>query len=148
MVLKQKIEENLGKAFKERNELSVSVLRLIKSAIKNAEIEKKEDLADDEILNIIEKQAKQRRESMELYKTAGREDLRGKEELELKILEEYLPEKLTEDEIRDKVLETIKSLQESDKNNFGKVMGASIGELKGKADPSLVNKVVREIIEG
>jgi len=148
MNLKDQINEDLNKALKQRDELSLSVLRMVKSALKNLEIEKKEETTEEDVLLILEKQAKQRRESIEQYEKAGRQDLEQKEEDELKILEDYLPEKLGEEDIKTKVSEIVEGLTTEEKSNFGKVMGASMTSLKGKADPSLVSKVVKDILGG
>lgn len=148
MSLKEQIETDFLEALKSKNSLQLSTLRLLKSAIKNAEIEAKREFEDSDIINIIEKQAKQRRDSIEQYRSAGREDLKAKEEDELQILEKYLPEKLNEEEVREEVRKALEVLSEADRNNFGKAMGASMQALKGKADPAVVTKVVKEALGG
>src|SRR3989337_1491681 len=110
MNLKEKISKETIEELKEKNETRVSVLRMLSSAIKNAEIEKKSELSEEETVQILGKQAKQRKEAIGEYKKAGREDLAGKEEEELKIIEEYLPEMISEDEVS-KVVEEVVSEQ-------------------------------------
>jgi len=115
--------------------------RMVKSAIKNKEIDLGHDLSDEEVVLILEKEAKQRRDSIEQFKKGGREELAKKEELELSIIEGFLPEKLSEDEVREKVQEIV---EKSENKDFGRLMGAAMAELKGKADGATVQKILNE----
>lgn len=144
MNLKEKIDNDLKDALKGNDTLKLSVLRLIKTAIKNLEIEKRKELSEEDLIQVIEKQAKQRRDSIDQYEKAGRNDLADKEKNELAIIDEYLPEKLTQEEVENAISKIIATLSEEEKKNTGRVMGACMKELKGKADPSLVSKVIRE----
>ncbi|MDK2886697.1 MAG: uncharacterized protein PWP54_1260 [Thermosipho sp. (in: thermotogales)] len=142
-MLKEKIFEDLKQAMKERNEIKTRVLRLLSSAIKNFEVEKMSSATDEEIGKLILKEMKKRQESILAYKNANREDLALEEEKELEILKEYAPKMLSEEEIREIVKKTIDELNATPKD-FGKVMKEVMSKLKGRADGSLVSKVVKE----
>jgi len=144
-LLKEKISEDLKQAMKERNEIKTRVLRLLNSAIKNFEVEKMGIATDDEVEKIILKEMKKRQESIQAYKNANREDLAAEEEEELEILKEYAPKMLSEKEIREIVKKTIDEINATPKD-FGKVMKEVMAKVKGKADGSLVSKVVKELL--
>jgi ribosomal protein S21 len=137
----ERIEEQLKKAMFAKDELTLSVLRMVKSAVKNAEIEKGHELDEAETIAVIEKQAKQRQDSIEQYKAGNRNDLADREKAELALIEAYLPEKMSDDEIRLLVKKVITDNKEAD---FGRVMGAAMAELKGKADGGTVQTIVKE----
>lgn len=145
--LKEQIEEKFKNALVARNEVEVLLYRMLKSAIKNREIEVGRELLDEDVINLLEREAKQRRDSINQFKMGGRSDLVQKEEKELTIIESFLPEKLSESEIREfvrkKINETLKNKTGLD---FGQTMGIIMKELKGKADGNLVQKIVREEI--
>lgn len=141
MSIKEQIESQIKKAMIEHNEADLNLYRMLKSVIKNTEIAKGHELEDAEVLAVLETQAKQRRDSIEQYKTGGREDLAAGEEYELKTIENYLPEKLGEADVAKVVDEVIAANPEAD---FGRVMGMAMGKLKGQADGALVQKVVKE----
>lgn len=142
MSILEQIEADTKEAMKEKNETKTSVLRMLKSAIKNEEIGKKKELTDDEISVVLEKQAKQRKEAIEQYGKAEREELKEKEEAELGIIEKYLPEKLSEADVEKAVDEVLASL--GDEKDFGKVMGITMSKLKGKADGGVVRDIVQK----
>jgi uncharacterized protein YqeY len=141
MSIAEKIEDQLKKAMIDKDELSLSVLRMVKSAVKNTEIEKGHELDDAEIIAVFEKQAKQRKDSIEQYEAGDRTDLADREKKELSLIETYLPEKMGEHEIRNAVKKVISDNKNAD---FGRVMGAVMQELKGKADGGLVQNIVKE----
>ena len=149
MLVMDQIDELFKKSMSEKDEVSLSVARLLKSAIKNAEIEKKSELSDDEVMAVLTKQAKQRRDSIEQYEKGGRPELAEKERAELVIIEKFLPEKMDEGKIREIVKKKVAE-HEGDPStgsgqvDFGRVMGAVMGELKGKADGGTVQKIVKE----
>lgn len=103
-------------------------------------------LTEDQELAVLQKQAKQRRDAIEQYEDAGRDDLKEKEEEELVIIEEYLPRQLTEDEVRGVVREVIETTGAESKADMGKVMGAAMGRLRGRADGSMVQRVAVELL--
>lgn len=141
MSLKEQIDEKMKEAMVAKSELELGLFRMIKSSIKNTEIAKGHELDDEEVLSVLEKEAKQRKDSIEQYEKGGRSDLAETEKKELTIIEEYLPEKMGEDEIR-KAVHTI--IAENKEADFGKIMGMAMGKLKGQADGGHVQKIVRE----
>lgn len=142
MNLKSQIEERFKKALTERDEAGLSLFRMLKSSIKNREIELGHELADEEMSVLLEKEAKQRRDSVEQFKAGGREELAAKESAELTTIESFLPKKMSEAEIH-QIVE--KKAAEMAGQDFGRIMGAVMGELKGKADGALVQKIVKEV---
>jgi uncharacterized protein YqeY len=141
MSLREDIEASFKKALTEHNELELGLFRLIKSAIKNVEIDAGHELTDDEIMAVLEKQAKQRKDSISQFEEAGRTELAEHEKAELAIIEKFLPEKMGEEEIR-AVVKT--KVAENEGADFGRVMGAVMGELKGKADGATVQRILKE----
>lgn len=147
MNLKEKIISDLKDAMRAGDSVRRDTLRLLDSAIKNAEIEKKkreEGLNEQEILEVIGRAVKQRQDSINQFTQGGREDLAEKEKIELEIIKPYLPEQLSEDEIRKAVKEIIVGLSAVGASDTGKAMGQVMGKLKGKADGNIVRKIVEE----
>jgi uncharacterized protein YqeY len=141
-----KIKKDLQEAQKAKEELKVSTLRLLLGAIKNFEIAKQGTsyvASDEEIASVVKKEVRQRKEAIEQFKAGGRNDLVEKETKELEILQKYLPEQLSEEEIQKLVDEKIKETGARSPADIGKVMGVLSGELKGKADMSLVSSIVK-----
>ncbi|MEA2020424.1 MAG: GatB/YqeY domain-containing protein [Patescibacteria group bacterium] len=148
MSLTSRIKENLRKAIKEEASLKVSVLRMLSAALHNAEIASRGELSEEEEIEVISKEAKKRKESIEAYREGGREDLASKEEKELEIIEGYLPTQLSEQEIRDIIRKSIEDLGAVDSADLGKVMGAVMPKVKGRAEGSKVRELVVDILEG
>jgi hypothetical protein len=149
MTLKQQILSDLKSALKSGDKFKRDVLRFLDSALKNAEIEKRkkeEGLTDEEIIEIIARSLKQRRDSIEQYQKGNRLDLAEKEKKELAILSQYMPEQLSPEEIEKAVKKAIIDLQVAGISDRGKVMGKVMGELKGKADGNVVRKVVEKLL--
>ena len=144
MSLKNQIQDDLKSSMKSGDEIRRGVLRMLGAEIKNSEIVKKDALDDEEVLKVIFKSAKKRRDSIEQYKKGGRNDLAEREEKELEILEKYLPEQINEEEIKKVIREAIKETGAAGVSEFGKVMGIAMGKLKGKADGNLVGRIVKE----
>ncbi|OGY25274.1 MAG: hypothetical protein A2Z11_02810 [Candidatus Woykebacteria bacterium RBG_16_43_9] len=147
MLMQEKIQEELKKSLKNKDEATVSTLRLLIAAIKNFEISKGKagyKANDEEIAGVIQKQVKQRKESIEQYKAGNRQDLVEKESRELEILEKYLPRQLSEEEVEQIVEKKIKEIGASSLGDIGKVMGILSNELKGKADLGRVGKMVHD----
>jgi hypothetical protein len=144
----EQIQEDLKRSMKAKDGNRVSVLRLLLSSIRNLEIEKRDVLDDDEVLAEITSSAKRRRESMEAFKEGDRMDLVEKEEAELAVLQEYLPELLSPDEIRNVVQEVVEAVSATTASDLGKVMKELMPRLGGKADGKLVNEIVREVLSG
>jgi hypothetical protein len=144
MSLKEKIAADFITAYKAKEAEKVSVLRMIQSAIKNAEIDSKQELTDEDVNAILAKQAKQRKDAIAQYKSGNRDDLVKKEESELTIIEDYLPKQMSEEDITAIVEAAIAKTGATSKADMGKVMGAIMPQVKGKADGSLVSKIVTE----
>jgi uncharacterized protein YqeY len=142
------IQEDLKKAMKAKDGNRVSVLRLLLSSIKNREIDKKDALDDEEVLAEIAASAKRRRESMEAFKEGDRMDLVEKEESELVILQEYLPEQLSPEKVRTVVQEVVQAVGATSPGDFGKVMKELMPRLRGMADGKLVSEIVKEALSG
>ena len=142
-----KINKDLTAAMKDKNTVKVSTIRMLKAAINNKRIEKKSDkLSDDDIIQIISKQVKQRKDSIEEYKKGNRNDLAEKESAELKILEEYMPEQLSKADIEKEVRKAVDEVSATSKKDFGTVMRTVMPSLKGKADGKLISQVLNEIL--
>lgn len=145
MGLKEKILEDIKTAMKEKKQERVEVLRFLNAAIKNKEIEVRPNtLSDQDITAVIQKSVKQRNESIEQYKAAGREDLAEKENIELVILKEYLPQMLSEAELRKIVEEVVASTGATTAKDMGKVMKAAQEKTQGRADNKLLSQFIKE----
>lgn len=143
MSIKNKIENDLKAALKKKKEVEVSTLRMLLAAIKNFEIQRQSELSDEEVVTVVQKQIKQRKESIEAFQKGKRDDLVAKEREELEILSKYLPQQLTNDELEKIVKETVEELKAGQKD-FGMVMGKVMEKIRGKAEGSLVAEIVRK----
>ncbi len=143
-MIKEKIDKDIIEAMKSHNENALTVLRMLKSAIKNSEIQKMKDLDESDILGVIQSQIKSRKDSVELYKQGGREELAQKEEAEIAILMAYLPEQMSDEDIEAIIVKAIAETGATGMQDMGKVMGKIMPETKGKADPSKVSQIVKE----
>ena len=146
-MLKQKIQDELKQAMLSRDVLKTSVLRMLKSAFTYYEIQKGGagyEATDEDVLSVIQKEAKQRRDSIEEFKKAARPELADKEIKELEMLQAYLPQQMNEEKIREIIKQTISEIGAATAADMGKVMGALMPKVKGKADGGLVSKIVRE----
>jgi len=144
MSVMERLDQDMKQAMKDRAVLKLSVIRMVKAALKNEEIDKGRLLSDDEVLTILTRELKQRRESLHEFEKAGRVELASKSREEIDVLSAYLPAQLSEDEIRDIVREGIAATNASSKKEMGKVMGAIMPKVKGRADGNLVQKIVSE----
>lgn len=141
--MREKILNHLVSAMKEKNKDLLSVLRMVKGSIQLEEINLKRELNDDEVIQIISKQIKSRKESISEFEKGNRVDLIEKTENEILILEKYLPEQLSTDEIKRIVDEVFKKVNPSGKADMGKIMKEIIPLIKGKADMSEVNEIIK-----
>jgi uncharacterized protein YqeY len=146
MSLTSKIQADMRSGMKSKNADLVSTIRLLLAAIKQQEIDKREQLTDSDVLTIVEKLVKQRRESIKIYTEAGRNDLASKESAELEILTTYMPKQLSDEEVELIIQETLSSLDAREPKDMGKVMAALKTQLSGKADLSRVSTRVRELL--
>ena len=161
-MLKEKIEEDFQKALKEKNEEEVSILRVLRAEIINREkekryrkskenpelsfegLEKESRLTDEELVSLIASEIKKRKEAVLEFKKGKREDLVEKEKKEIEILKRYLPEQLSEEEIRKLVKETVQKVGAKSLKDMGKVMREIMPKVKGRAEGEIVSKIVRE----
>ena len=146
MSLKEQFNNDLKEAQRSRDRMRTETLRLLKSAIKYAEIEVGHDLDDAGLLAVVTKQAKQRRDSIAEFEKGGRTDLVEKEAAELAILEAYLPAQISEAEIEERARAIIAELGVSDIKGMGQVMKRMMAELKDQADGKIINQVVRRLL--
>lgn len=150
MALKEQLDLDLREAMRARDEDRLRTIRLVKAAITNLEIARTDpknpqhgqQVTEGDLLRVVENQVKQRREAIELYNKGNRPELAAKEEAEIRILERYLPQQLSRDQIKSEVQKVIADLGTSE---FPKVMRESANRLKGRADGKLVNEVVKEV---
>ncbi|WP_456454906.1 GatB/YqeY domain-containing protein [Thermovibrio sp.] len=148
MGIKERLKEDMKEALKAKDKVRLSTIRMLQSLIKNAEIEKRGELSEEEVISLLMKYAKQRREAIELYEKGGRQDLVEKERRELEIVESYLPKQMDEEEIRELVKEAIKATGASSLKDMGKVMQYLMPKVKGRANGSTVSKIVKESLAG
>ncbi|MBI2042666.1 MAG: GatB/YqeY domain-containing protein [Candidatus Nealsonbacteria bacterium] len=154
MALKEEILKDLTEAVKSKEELKSSVLRMLSAAILNKEKEKRYKLgeekdvrlADEEIADVISSEAKKRREAAIEYEKAGRSEMAEKEKQETEILKKYLPEQLSEEEVRGLVKEAIEKTGAAGQKDMGKVMAALMPKVKGRADGALVSQLVKDLL--
>ena len=146
MSLKEKLFADLKTAMKEKDAVKKDTVQLIRSGILQIEKDKKIELDDDAILDVIAKQLKQRRDSMPDYVKSGRTDLIEKLEQEIQILLSYLPEQLSETELEEIIRDTINELGASSIKDMGKVMGAVTPKVKGRADNKMVGAIVKKVL--
>jgi len=163
-MLKQQFQQDLKTALKEKKELETSVLRMVLASIQNKEKEKryklakenpklvaneldeKNQLTDEETVEVLFSELKKRKDSVEEFKKGKRMDLVEKEQAELEILKKYLPEQLSEQEIKKLAQETIEQIGAKDQKDIGKIMADLMPKLKGKADGAIISKIVKELL--
>jgi uncharacterized protein YqeY len=148
MSLKEKILDDLKAAMKAKDSDKTRVLRSIKAKILEKEISERKEgeslLSDEQIVEVLMKAAKQRKESIDQFRDGGRKDLVEKEQMELALIENYLPEMMSEDDVRKAVKDQIEKMNAESMADMGKVMGALMGKLKGKAEGALISRIVKE----
>ncbi|MEK6529092.1 MAG: GatB/YqeY domain-containing protein [Nitrospirota bacterium] len=148
MSLAETLSEDLKKALKSGQKDVLSVIRMIKAAVKNKEIEKGSLLSDEEIHGVLMSLARQRKESVEQFSRGGRQDLAEKETRELAVVQSYLPKQLTEEEISKIIEATIKEIGANGPGDTGKVMKFVMTKVKGQADGKLVSELVKKAMTG
>jgi len=146
MTLKDNIQEALKKALKQQQKVEVSTLRLLLSEIKNAEIAQQKPADDNKVLDVIAREVKRRRESIEAFKQGNRSDLVTQEEAELAVLMSYLPEQMSREQIITTVQQVIDAVGAKGSGDKGKVMSQLMPQLKGKADGKDVSDIVTELL--
>ena len=144
--LKQKLADDLKQALRQGEKVRLSVIRLVIAAINNAEIARQATLSDADIYGVIGKEIRQRKESIEAFKLGNRQDLVAQEEAELAILQEYLPQQMSREEIVAAARQVIGEVGAQGLSDKGKVMPRLIAQLKGRADGREINEVVTELL--
>jgi uncharacterized protein YqeY len=144
--LKQKLADDLKQAMRGGDKVKRSAIRMAMAAIKNAEIARQAVLEDGDILGVIAKEVRQRKESIEAFKQGGRPELAAIEEAEMAVLEQYLPQQMSRDEITAEARRVIEEVGAESIRDKGKVMPLLIARLKGKADGRDINEVVTELL--
>lgn len=145
-MLKEKLMEDLKNAMKEKNEVRKSTITLIKAAILQVEKDTQKQLDDDAIIEIIAKEAKKRKDSLEDYQKSGREDLISQINSEIAVIKEYLPEELSVEELTKIIEETITELGATTMKDMGKVMQAVKAKTTGRADGKTINEIVKKLL--
>ena len=148
MSLKDRLVEDMKVAMKAKEEgkVRLSVIRMARAAIKNAEIDKKTEFSDEQVIEVLAREVKMRRDSIEEFSKANRPDTVKALEEEISVLMEYLPQQLSEGEIRQMAQEIIAAVGAQGPKDLGKVMGSITPKTKGRADGKLVNQIVRELL--
>ncbi len=145
----EKVREDLTAAIKSRDRARADALRLVLAALLNAEKEKRgEKLKEEEVVGVLSRLVKQRRESIEMYRQGGREDSAKQEENELAIIQSYLPAALPEEEVRKLAQEAVSAVGATSAREMGKVMAELMPKLRGQADGKLVGQIVKELLAG
>ncbi|MCK5476125.1 MAG: GatB/YqeY domain-containing protein [Candidatus Pacebacteria bacterium] len=144
MKIEINIENDLKSAVKNGDKNIRDVLRMLISDVKNVKIEKKRELTDEEVLQIVKQNVKRRKDSIEQYTKGKRIDLADKESQELSILQKYMPKQMSEDEIQKIVKEVFKGFKEISSSDFGKIIGLTMKDIKAVADGNTVSRIVKE----
>jgi uncharacterized protein YqeY len=146
MALNEKIAEDLKNAIKAKDELRISCLRMLKTSVKNKQVEKRRELNDGEIHTVISSLIRKAKEAQEEFKRGDREDLALKEEKEIDIFYEYLPQQLTPEEIEKTLQEIISELSAKDPKDLGNLMKAAMARMAGQAEGKAVNEIARKLL--
>lgn len=147
MNIKESILENLKSAQKAKESEKVQVLRSIISSLNNSKIEKGEELNEEESIEVLRKEVKQRKDALEQYQKGNRKDLAEIEKAEIEIIESYLPKMMAEEEVEAEIKKAIKSTGASNISDLGKIMGQVMSKLKGKADGSQVKEIATKLLK-
>ena len=142
--MKNRIIEDIKLAMKAQDKDKLNVVRMLKSDVQMAELNKKAELTDDEVISVVTKQIKMRKDSIKEFEKGNRTDLIEQASKEIKILEEYLPEQLSEEEVINIVNDVFNKVNPTSQSDMGKIMGALNPLVKGKADMGFVSKIVKE----
>ena len=146
MSLKEKLLSNMKEAMKSKDSVKLGTVRSVISAVKNQEIDLKKELSEEEILTIVSREVKKRKEAAVLYEKGNRPELKDKEIQEMKILQTYLPEQVSEKDLRRRIQEVIDETGAEGMKDFGKIMKTLVPEFKGKADNGLIKELANEYL--
>lgn len=147
MTLKERLLSDMRTAMKQKDTVRKTVLSMARAAILQLEKDKRTELDDQGVMEVIAKEIKSRKEALEMFKQGGRQDLVEQNEKEIEILGEYLPPQLSESEIREIIRETIEKVGAAGMKDMGKVMGAVMPQVKGRAEGGTVNRLVKEMLQ-
>lgn len=149
-MLKDQLTNDLKEAMRARDEVRLRTIRSLRAALQSQEIEQRQggsaELTEEQEMAVLQKQAKQRRDAIDQFQSAGRDDLVQKEQEELEIIEGYLPKQLSDDEIRKVLHEVIAATGAASARDMGKVMGEAMQRLRGRADGRRINEIVRSLL--
>ena len=148
MTLKSTLDDHLKQAMRSRDNLRRDVIRYIRSEIRNQEIKVQHDLDDQEVIQVLARQAQQRRDSIEAFQAADRDDLVQREQSELALIIEYLPQQMTEQEIVELVHKAVAEVGAQGPSDMGKVMGRIMPQVRGRAEGRAVSAAVSQILRG
>lgn len=146
MTMKSRLVDDLKQAMRDKDALRRDTIRYLRSEIRNQEIRDRKELDDAGVIQVLSRQAQQRRDSIEIYRDAGRRDLVDKEESELSVIVAYLPQQMTGDEIADLVRQVVADVGATGPGDMGKVMGAIMPQVRGKAEGREVNAIVQQTL--
>jgi hypothetical protein len=147
MSLTEQLNADMKQAMKDQDKFRLSTIRMVRAAIKNQEIELRRPLEDNEVIDILSREVKMRRDSLQDFMKAGRDDLVKDTSAEIDIISQYLPQQLTEEEIKAIVTQTMQETGVSSKAEMGKLMGALMPKVKGRADGKQVNQIVQQLLQ-
>lgn len=148
MTLKERIYKDMVEAMKSKDAFKKNILSMVRAAILQVEKDTQKELDDEGVISVISKEIKQRKEVLPEYEKSGRQDLVDKAKKEIEIMESYLPEQLSEEEIEEMVKKVIEETGAKSKSDIGKVMGKIMPMVKGRADGKLVREIVTRHLEG
>ena len=146
MSIKEQLANDMKEAMKAKEKERLAVIRMVRGAVRQQEIDGKTELDDEAVIAVISKEVKMRKDSIVDFQKGGRDDLVAQNEAEIAFLMPYLPKQLTEDEVRELVKEAVEKTGASSPKDMGKVMGALMPKVKGRADGKMVNQLVKEAL--
>lgn len=146
MSLKETLLGDLKKAMKEKDNITKSTVTMVRAAILQIEKDNKVELGDEEIIDVVSKQVKQRKDALSEFEKAGRDDLVEETKAELNVLMKYLPKQLSKEEVKSIVEDAVKKVDAKSVKDMGKIMSEVMPKIKGKADGKLVNEIARELL--
>ena len=144
MEIQNRLSEDLKTAMKAKEKIKVETIRMVRAQLKDFQIAKGDELNEEDEISVLTNAAKKRKEALELYEKSDRQDLIEQEKQELEIISAYLPAQLSKEEVEKVVLKVMEEVEASSPRDLGKVMGATMKDLKGKADGRMVQEIVRE----
>ncbi len=146
MNLSERLNEDMKQLMKSGDKFALGVVRMLRSSVKNAEIDQRKTLSDEEVLDILSREVKQRKDALQEFEKAGRDDLADQNKAEIEVIQRYMPQPLTEEELEAIVRETVSETGASSKGDMGKVMSALMPKVKGRADGKALNQIVQRLL--